>query len=169
MGTVRGVMCHHTAGPKNGIMPSLGVVTDGRPGLAGPLSQLCLGRDGTYFVVAAGLAFHAGAGQWQGITSGNSSFIGIEAENTGIGRATHYKYFPDVESIFSALHQRHIGHHFEHLNEAGQGGAAINRLKGRAHRLRPHPKRTPTTITTSYTAASWKSCSTTIHRWTSTT
>lgn len=84
MGTVRGVVCHHTAGPKNGIMPSLGIVTNGRPDLAGPLAQLCLGRDGTYFVVAAGLASHAGAGSWQGITSGNSSFIGIEAENTGL-------------------------------------------------------------------------------------
>jgi peptidoglycan hydrolase-like protein with peptidoglycan-binding domain len=83
MGTVRGVMCHHTAGPRTGNMPSLGVVTNGRPGLAGPLSQLCLGRDGTYFVVAAGRASHAGPGTWQGITTGNSSFIGIEAENSG--------------------------------------------------------------------------------------
>src|SRR5690349_2936199 len=37
MGTVKGVMCHHTGGPRNGIMPSLGVVTNGRPDLAGPL------------------------------------------------------------------------------------------------------------------------------------
>ena len=84
MGTVHGVMCHHTAGPKNGNMPSLGICTNGRPGLAGPLSQLCLGRDGTWFVVAAGRAFHAGAGEWEGITTGNSSFIGVEAENTGL-------------------------------------------------------------------------------------
>ncbi|HEX8379788.1 MAG TPA: N-acetylmuramoyl-L-alanine amidase [Allosphingosinicella sp.] len=83
MGSVRGVICHHTAGPRTGNMPSLGVVTNGRPGLSGPLSQLCLGRDGTYYVVAAGRASHAGAGQWEGITSGNSSFIGIEAENSG--------------------------------------------------------------------------------------
>jgi hypothetical protein len=83
IGTVRGVICHHAAGPRAGNMPSLGVVTNGRPGLTGPLSQLCLGRDGTYFVVAAGRASHAGAGKWQGITTGNSSFIGIEAENTG--------------------------------------------------------------------------------------
>jgi N-acetyl-anhydromuramyl-L-alanine amidase AmpD len=76
-------MCHHTAGPKAGIMPSLKVITDGRPGLAGPLSQLGLGRDGTWFVVAAGRASHAGAGSWKGITAGNSSFIGIEAENMG--------------------------------------------------------------------------------------
>ena len=83
MTNVRGVMCHHTAGGPNGNMPSLGVITNGRPGLAGPLSQLGLGRDGTYYIVAAGRAFHAGKGQWQGIATGNSSFIGIEAENTG--------------------------------------------------------------------------------------
>ncbi|HEX8480710.1 MAG TPA: peptidoglycan-binding domain-containing protein [Allosphingosinicella sp.] len=83
MGSVRGVICHHTAGPRTGNMPSLGVVTNGRPGLSGPLSQLCLGRDGTYYVIAAGRASHAGAGHWEGITSGNSSFIGIEAENSG--------------------------------------------------------------------------------------
>src|SRR4051794_23904644 len=85
VGTIKGVMCHHTAGPKNGNMPSLRVVTEGRPGLSGPLAQLCLGRDGTYYVVAAGRAFHAGPGEWEGITTGNSSFIGIEAENAGDG------------------------------------------------------------------------------------
>jgi peptidoglycan hydrolase-like protein with peptidoglycan-binding domain len=84
MGSVRGVICHHTAGPKSGIMPSLKVVTDGRPGLDGPLAQLGLGRDGTWFVIAAGRANHAGAGAWKGITAGNTSFIGIEAENQGI-------------------------------------------------------------------------------------
>jgi peptidoglycan hydrolase-like protein with peptidoglycan-binding domain len=84
MGTVRGVMCHHTAGPKTGNMPSLGIVTNGRPGLSGPLAQLGLGRDGTFYVIAAGRANHAGAGVWKGIATGNSSFIGIEAENQGI-------------------------------------------------------------------------------------
>jgi peptidoglycan hydrolase-like protein with peptidoglycan-binding domain len=84
MGTVRGVMCHHTAGPLTGNMPSLGLVTNGRPDLAGPLAQLCLGRDGAFYVVAAGRANHAGAGSWQGLTKGNWEFIGIEAENTGL-------------------------------------------------------------------------------------
>jgi N-acetylmuramoyl-L-alanine amidase/Putative peptidoglycan binding domain len=83
MGTVRGVICHHTAGPKAGIMPSLKVITQGRSDLPGPLCQLGLGRDGTWFVVAAGRANHAGGGSWKGITTGNSSFIGIEAENMG--------------------------------------------------------------------------------------
>src|SRR4029078_11920486 len=81
--TIRGVICHHTAGSKTGIMPSLAVVTNGRPDLPGPLPQLCLGRDGTLFIVAAGRANHAGRGNWQGVTSGNTSFIGIKAENTG--------------------------------------------------------------------------------------
>lgn len=83
VGPIKGVICHHTAGSKSGIMPSLKIITEGRPDLPGPLAQLGLGRDGTYFVVAAGRANHAGAGSWQGIASGNTSFIGIEGENTG--------------------------------------------------------------------------------------
>ena len=83
MGTVRGTICHHTAGAATGNMPSLDLLIRGRSDLAGPLSQLGLGRDGTYYVIAAGRANHAGAGRWRGIETGNSSFIGIEAENTG--------------------------------------------------------------------------------------
>lgn len=83
MAGARGVMCHHTAGSANGNMPSLTVITHGRPGLPGPLSQLGLGRDGTWYIVAAGRANHAGRGEWRGITAGNSTFIGVEAENTG--------------------------------------------------------------------------------------
>lgn len=83
VGSILGIICHHTAGVRTGIMPSLKVVRDGRPDLKGPLSQLGLGRDGTYFVIAAGRCFHAGAGVWNGLTNGNTNFIGIEAENTG--------------------------------------------------------------------------------------
>jgi len=84
-----GVICHYTAGSRNGNMPSLNTLINGRaagPGvtaLQGPLAQLGLGRDGTYYLIAAGRANHAGAGIWQGLTNGNSNFIGIEAENTG--------------------------------------------------------------------------------------
>ena len=83
MGKVFGVICHHTVGPKTGNMPSLHTLINGRSDLPGPLAQLGLGRDGTYYVIAAGRCNHAGKGMWQGITTGNSSFIGIEAENTG--------------------------------------------------------------------------------------
>lgn len=89
MGEVKGVICHYTEGRRHGNMPSLDSLIRGReasPGaeaLPGPLSQLGLGRDGTYYVIAAGLANHAGVGAWQGISTGNTNFIGIEAENTG--------------------------------------------------------------------------------------
>ncbi|MGO4424785.1 TetR/AcrR family transcriptional regulator, partial [Streptomyces sp. MCAF7] len=39
------------------------------------------------------------------------------AEKVGIGRATLYKYFPDVESILSAFHGRHIASHIEQLHQ----------------------------------------------------
>jgi hypothetical protein len=85
VGPIKGVMCHATGVGRSvpGNMPSLGITTDGRVDLPGPFAQLALGRDGTFFVVAAGRALHAGLGNWQGITTGNSSFIGIVAENSG--------------------------------------------------------------------------------------
>jgi peptidoglycan hydrolase-like protein with peptidoglycan-binding domain len=84
LAAVRGIICHHTAGPRTGNMPTLGTLIAGRQGLPGPLSQLGLGRDGTFYLIAAGRANHAGAGSWQGVQTGNASFIGIEAENTGL-------------------------------------------------------------------------------------
>jgi AcrR family transcriptional regulator len=39
------------------------------------------------------------------------------AKRAGIGRATLYKYFPDVESILTAWHERQIGTHLQHLVE----------------------------------------------------
>src|SRR5215204_6004790 len=37
------------------------------------------------------------------------------AEETGIGRATLYKYFSGVEPILLAWHERHVAKHLEHL------------------------------------------------------
>jgi len=89
MGTVEGVLCHHTATTiRSGNMPSLNTIIHGRSGrdaLPGPLAQLGLGRDGTYYIIAAGKCNHAGPGIWKGITGGNTHFIGIEAENVGDG------------------------------------------------------------------------------------
>lgn len=51
------------------------------------------------------------------------------AEQTGIGRATLYKYFPDVEAILVARHQRHAARHLAHLaqlrEEASDPGHAL--------------------------------------------
>ena len=47
------------------------------------------------------------------------------AEETGIGRATLYKYFPDVEAILAAWHEQQITAHLGYLAEvrdrAGRG------------------------------------------------
>jgi AcrR family transcriptional regulator len=51
------------------------------------------------------------------------------AEETGIGRATLYKYFPDVEAILRAWHQRQIGRHLAYLAQVrDRGGDARERL-----------------------------------------
>jgi AcrR family transcriptional regulator len=39
------------------------------------------------------------------------------AEETGIGRATLYKYFPDIEAILVGWHERHVSDHLAHLVE----------------------------------------------------
>lgn len=74
------------------------------------------------------------------------------AEKTGIGRATLYKYYPDVETILSAWHLRQITSHLAHLsqirNRAGTGPerletvlaayAEIQRQRVRHHHKQPH-------------------------------
>jgi AcrR family transcriptional regulator len=52
------------------------------------------------------------------------------AEKTGIGRATLYKYFSDVEAILLAWHERQITGHLEYLAEVrDQAGDASERLE----------------------------------------
>ena len=53
------------------------------------------------------------------------------AEHSGIGRATLYKYFPDIESILSAWHHQQIAHHLGQLGEIRdqRSGSAWERLE----------------------------------------
>ncbi len=97
VGEIVGGMCHHTTGRKDGNMPSLGTLINGRSDLSGPLAQLGLGRDGTYYVIAAGRCNHAGPGNWQGHSAGNTNFIGIEAENTGFTTGPNADPWPAVQ------------------------------------------------------------------------
>ena len=82
----KGVMVHHTATGQNWSKDRLTrLLVEGRPDLRGPLCNLQLERDGTFVVIAGGRANHAGSGSWNGVTKGNSTFIGIEAANDGVG------------------------------------------------------------------------------------
>lgn len=84
MAGVNTIVCHHTATSAKaaGNYPSLRIVRDGRPDLPGPLSQLGLGRDGTVYVIAAGVAYHAGATFYP--RQDNWHALGIEAEHDGV-------------------------------------------------------------------------------------
>ncbi len=76
-------------------------------------------RDATLDTTAALVAEH-------GLLSVTMSQI---AEETGIGRATLYKYFPDVEAILVAWHERQITGHLAQLatirDQAGDPGARL--------------------------------------------
>ena len=73
---IRGVMVHHTGSDR----ASAASIAEGRPDLAGPLSQVHIARDGTVTVVAAGVAWHAGVGMypWVPANMGNWHLIGVE-------------------------------------------------------------------------------------------
>ena len=62
----------------------------------------------------------------RGLTAVTMSEI---AERAGIGRATLYKYFPDVEAVLFAWHERHVAGHLEQLaalrDEAGTPSARL--------------------------------------------
>lgn len=119
MGEILGVLVHHTAGPATGNYPSERVVVSGRPGLAGPLAQLGLARDGTWIVIAAGQAWHAGTGSASFVPRGrgNTHLIGVEAESTGVRddwtvaqRAGYPRGVAAVLRAFGLGSYRAIGH-----------------------------------------------------------
>jgi AcrR family transcriptional regulator len=76
-------------------------------------------RDATLDATAALVAEH-------GLTGVTMSEI---ARQSGIGRATLYKYFPDIESILAAWHQRRITEHLRQLAEVSEATAPAGRLE----------------------------------------
>lgn len=113
MGVLHGVICHHTGTTNSGNMPSLDILINGRSDLPGPLAQLGLGRDGTYYVIAAGKCNHAGQGSWQGNTFGNTCFLGIEAENGG-GKID---IWPDIQMD---AYRRGVAAILKHINKGAE-------------------------------------------------
>ena len=67
----------------------------------------------------------------RGLTSVTMSQV---AQRTGIGRATLYKYFPDIETILLSWHDLHTTEHLERLVEiSNQPGPADQRLDAVLH------------------------------------
>lgn len=87
---VAGHMYHHTATAESAFSysdaPTLNMLIGGRSDLPGPLCNIALGRSGTVYVVAAGVANHAGTGSAGGLyrNVGNFWLIGNEMESSGV-------------------------------------------------------------------------------------
>lgn len=64
--------------------------------------------------------------QRHGLTAVTMSQI---AQAAGIGRATLYKYFPDLDAILTAWHERQVAGHLRELAEIGTPGDAGGRLR----------------------------------------
>jgi hypothetical protein len=114
-----GVLAHHTAGPRTGDLPSLAIVRDGNAALLGPRANLMLTRSGVFVPIAAGRAWHAGAGSapWVPHADGNRYLIGIEAESSGVvddwTPAQRTNYPKGVAALLKWMHagpDRVIGH-----------------------------------------------------------
>lgn len=60
----------------------------------------------------------------QGLRSVTMSQV---AESTGIGRATLYKYFPDVETVLLAWHERELTGHLQLLEKARESAESPGR------------------------------------------
>lgn len=100
-GPVRSVILHHDAA-NHRVDQFNTVIRDGRSGLAGPLSQFALRRDGTIHVVAAGRANHAGVVTDAPRYGGDNS-IGIEAGNNGVGEPWSRRQLDAYEALVAEL------------------------------------------------------------------
>jgi hypothetical protein len=115
----RGSVNHHTAGAATGVLPSLGVLVNGREGLPGPLCNCALDRLDRLWLIAAGGANHAGLGGWSGL-SGNASVWGLEVEHVGttaepVGPAkwdAMYRFHAAV-AAYSGFSPAQVCQHFE--------------------------------------------------------
>jgi hypothetical protein len=86
MGTVIAPMLHHTGSAWSWPRlqaPTLKVVRDGRADLLNSLCMYYIDYAGVIYCISNRLSWHAGAGNWKGITDGNGHFAGIEAESDG--------------------------------------------------------------------------------------
>lgn len=148
---IEGVVSHHTASPPaSTLTTNLMVVTTGNTVAPGPIANLLLWRDGTFYVIAAGKANHAGAGGPWGwlplsppgqLSVANARTIGIEAVNSGVGELWAPEMIDAYERGIAAI-LRHIGqgvdraltHHewapTRKIDPAGPTGGLVAMLPG---------------------------------------
>lgn len=112
-----GGLVHHTGSRADipGNYPTLNTIINGRSDLQGPLAQLGLGRDGTWYVIAAGYCNHAGAVDDPDYA--NIRAIGVECENPGGNTAWPKVQYDSLVAGCAAL-ARHYGFKWRGHKEA---------------------------------------------------
>lgn len=151
----RGVLCHHTGGAGDGLAYARWMALEGRSDLSAPLAQLGLDRKGTFYVLAAGRANHAGrckpiaglsAYPGRSYGDGNAQLLGIEAMNTGSEGWTPAQYSAYVRGC-AALNARYgwpvsrtLGHKETSLSgKPDPGGIEMNRMRRDVAASSPSP------------------------------
>lgn len=98
-GELRGIMVHHTGNSRETAQS----IRNGRPDLAGPLSNLHIAPDGTVTIVAVGVCWHAGSGSypWLPTDNANQHMIGIECAWPTVtnGKYDPNEKWPDAQII----------------------------------------------------------------------
>ncbi|WP_454232215.1 peptidoglycan recognition protein family protein [Mycolicibacterium fortuitum] len=96
---IRGVMVHHTGNARETAQS----IANGRPDLAGPLSNLHIAPDGTVTIVAVGACWHAGRGSYPWLPTDNANWhmIGIECAWPTVtnGKYDPAERWPDAQII----------------------------------------------------------------------
>lgn len=100
MGDIWGVMIHHTGNDQE----TIAGIRDGRPDLAGPLSQCLITPDGVCHLIAIGPCNHAGIGTHPGFPpdTANQHLIGFECAWPTIredGSYDEHQRWPDAQII----------------------------------------------------------------------
>lgn len=105
-GDIWGIIAHHTGGNNS----TAASIAEGRPDLPGPVSQIHIDRQGIVTVVAAGIAWHGGMGEWPGIGTNNANqvTIGIEASSDGVSPWPKAEYDSYIRVCAAIL--RKLGH-----------------------------------------------------------
>lgn len=108
MTNVHGHTIHHNAGgrtknPKAGLR----TIVEGRDDLPGPLAQTYVDIEGTWYVVAAGVAYHAGASLKEDYS--NWHRIGTEAQAAGDGWSEDW---PEVQMVSLAVGSKALAKHY---------------------------------------------------------
>lgn len=131
--SINGILDHHTASPESWDWDrDIGYIAFTNPYAPSPISQLYVGREGKVAIIAAGCANHGGKGgaykpggpTYVGIDRANTTLIGKEMGNNGIGEQWTWRQIEasiTVDALICLAERWGPGHVFAHKEYCGPG------------------------------------------------